>query len=390
MSAPADVKIAIRALLASPLVGAEGPEALAAVRRHRGEAERFFADELGYRLDASRLGLARLAKTPGPGHEPRGLRTRGGRRFDARKYALACLVLATAEVEGDRTTARRLFQEVARRAGSLEGFPFALDVAADRRAFVQAVQAVQGLGVLELAEGEEERFARGDTDADALYRIDRERLALLPTTSAPPSLFAAPADLPGDVYPDTDEGRTRRRRHRVMRGLVEQPVLYAEDLSPEERDYFSSQRGRIERLLAERVGLTLEVRAEGWVAVDEEGELTDVTWPDYATPQVAALRICDKLGRRRREGDTPVWPLAGVQEFVRALAAEYAGYWRQGCETSEGAAGLTDEALAILGSLRLIRRDRAGIEARPAVGRFAAVAPAIPKPAQPLATQDTL
>jgi len=396
MTAPAaGVQGAIRSLLAAPLLGPEAPEALADVRRHRQALERFFGDELGYRLDASRPGLARLAKVPGPGHEPRGLRTRSGRRFDARRYALVCLVLAAAESEGERTTARRLFEWVANRAATIDGLPFSTDSAADRRSFVQAVQAAEGLGVLELAEGEEERFARGDADADALYRIDRERLALLPTTAAPPSLFATPEELPADAYPDTDEGRLRRRRHRVMRALVEQPVVYVEDLSGEERDYLASQRGRIERLLAEQVGLSLEVRAEGWVAVDEEGELTDIAWPDYATPQVAALRICDELRSRRLAGAPALWPTADLTQFVASLATEYAGYWRQGCDTPDGAAALTREALAILEALRLVRAEPGGISCRDGAGRFAAITsppptPRLSRPSRDVAIQEEL
>ena len=132
---------AIRSLLSSPLLGSEDPEALAEIRRHRRAIEQFFGDELGYRLDASRPGLARLAKVPGPGHEARGLRTRSGKLFDARRYALVCLVLAAAETAGERTTAARLFQEVATRAAALESFAFSTEVSSHRRLFVQAVQA---------------------------------------------------------------------------------------------------------------------------------------------------------------------------------------------------------------------------------------------------------
>ena len=60
---------AVRAALAEPIVGGGHPT-VALVRRHRGELTRFFADELGYRLDAARAGVVRLAKLPGPGHEP--------------------------------------------------------------------------------------------------------------------------------------------------------------------------------------------------------------------------------------------------------------------------------------------------------------------------------
>ena len=361
----------IRALLAQPLVGDDQPEVLVEIRRHRRDLERFFGDELGYRLDASRPGRARLAKVPGPAHAPRGLRTRSGKPFDRRRYALACLVLAATEAAGERTTLARLFSEVDARASGVEGLGFSTESYTARRAFVQAVQAVEDLGVLELAEGSEERFARGESGGDALYRIDRERLALLPTTPSPPSLLGSPAEMAADVYPDTEEGRIRRRRHRVMRALVEQPVVYAADLSDEECDYLTSQRARIERILRERIGLHLEVRAEGWVAVDEDGSLTDLRWPDYGTVEVAALRLCDELRARRSVHEIPAWPWEEVVAFVASLAQEYAGYWRQDASTEQGAAELAAQAVALLVALRLVARLDGGIAARPAVARFA-------------------
>jgi len=374
-----ELRSAVRALIASPLMGSE-MESLGGVRRHRQELERFFGDELGYRLDASQPGLARLAKVPGPGHQPRGL-VRNKKQFTARQYTLVCLVLAAVETAGERTTAGRLFQEVATRAASVEGFAFSTAVGADRRTFIQAVRAVQAMGVLELAEGEEERFARAEEGADALYRVDRDRLALIPTTSAPPSLFSSPEELPADRYPETEEGRVRRRRHRVMRALVEEPVVYLEDLEKEEVDYLNSQRSRLERLLREKVGLTLEVRAEGWAAVDEDRELSDISWPEYSTQHAAALRICDELRRRRLTGGAPVWPEEEVVAFVAGLAAEYAGYWRQDAETDAGAAVLTWEAVQVLEDLRLVIRLPGGIAARDAAGRFASSAP--PEPVLP-------
>ncbi len=368
------VRDSVRALLAQPLIGDDQPEVVADVRRNRRQLEQFFSDELGYRLDASRPARARLAKVPGPGHVPRGLQTRSGRAFDGRRYALVCLVLASAEVAGERTTLVRLFSDVDARAAGIDGLTFSAEVASDRRVFIQAVQAAEGLGVLVLAEGDEERFARGDDSADALYRIDRERLALLPTTSAPPSLLASPDQLATDAYPDTEEGRVRRRRHRVMRALVEQPVIEVDDLSDDERDYLNNQRPRIERVLSEWIGLQLEVRAEGWVAVDDDGGLSDLRWPDYGTAEVAALRVCDELRARRLAGLAHEWEWSEVVAFVGSLANEYAGFWRQDASTASGADSLAGEAVGILEQVRLVRRTGAGVVARPAAGRFAAAA----------------
>lgn len=382
---PAEFRAAARALLAEPLCERSVP-AFPLIRKHRKELARWFADELGYRLDVTRPAVARLAKAPGPGHRPRGLETRNGRGFDGRRYALTCLVMASAESAGEYTTLQRLFEDVGIRASAIDGLGWDGSMAADRRAFIQAVQALQDLGVFEKADGDEERFARGEIGGDALYRIDRDRLSLLPTTAQPPSLAGGPEEVAVEPYPDTEQGRVLRRRHRVTRALVEEPVLYRSDLTDDEIEYLRSQRSRLERLLADRLGLTLEVRAEGWVTVDETGELSDLRWPDYGAAETTALRLCDELRARRLRGDPGVWPDGEVRAFVRDLAEEYAGYWKKGADDDAGAQRLAGEAVDILVAARVAVRvptqhgDEAGVNALPAAARYAAAQPVRPAP----------
>lgn len=367
----AEIRSATRALLAEPIAERTGP-AFPLIRRHRKVLARWFADELGYRLDATRPSLARLAKVPGPGHRPRGLTARSGRRFDGRHYALTCLAMACAEGAGDYTTLQRLFDDVSLHAASIDGLGWDGGVAADRRVFIHAVQALQDLGVLEKSDGDEERFARGETNADALYRIDRDRLSLLPTTAQPPSLASEPEEVAAEPYPDTEQGQVLRRRHRVTRALVEEPVVYRSDLTDEEVEYLRSQRSRIERLLADWLGLVLEVRAEGWVTVDESGELSDLRWPDYGAAETTALRLCDELRGRRLRHDPDVWPIAELRTFVRDLSEEYAGYWKKGAGDEAGSQRLAEEAVDILVAARLaLRGPDGGLRALPAAARYA-------------------
>jgi uncharacterized protein (TIGR02678 family) len=154
----------------------------------------------------------------------------------------------------------------------------------------------------------------------------------------------------------------------VTRALLEEPVTYHDDLTPDEQDYVRSQRGRLERLLHDKVGLALEVRAEGWVTVDDSGELTDLHFPAYGAAEAAALRICDEL-RRRASRD---WDTSDLTSFVQRLSLEYAGYWKKDAANIQGAAELTNRAVDILVAGRLVARTASGIRARPAAGRFAA------------------
>ncbi|MGH3369475.1 MAG: DUF2398 family protein [Nocardioidaceae bacterium] len=97
------------------------------------------------------------------------------RPFDSKRYALLFLVLASLEAAGSRTTLTVLFDQVRIRAGDVDPVAFDHNLAADRRAFVHAVQALVDLGVLELADGGEESFATAGAGA-ALYRVERDHL----------------------------------------------------------------------------------------------------------------------------------------------------------------------------------------------------------------------
>lgn len=51
--------------------------------------------------------------------------------------------------------------------------------------FVHPVAAAVDLGILEMAERDEERFARAGNGGEALYRVDRERLGAAAHVAAP-------------------------------------------------------------------------------------------------------------------------------------------------------------------------------------------------------------
>ena len=162
---------------------------------------------------------------------------------------------------------------------------------------------------------------------------------------------------------------------------MEEPVVYRGDLADEEVDYLQSQRARIERVFGDRLGLALEVRAEGWVAVDETGDLSDLRWPDYGAAETTALRLCDELRRRRNRAAPDVWPEEELVGFVRDLAAEYAGSWKKGAEEDAGSRRLAAEAVEILVAARLgVREQGGGLRAEPGAARYALASAPPPAP----------
>lgn len=370
---------AVRLLLDHPLVSdrSPDPQGFALVRRYAPELQRWFSDQLGYRLVVDPE-LARLHKRPAPGARPRPLRTRSGRDFDPRRYALLCLVLAALERLEVQTVLSELADQVALLAASEEGLRnLELENRGERQAFVDVVRVLVDLDVLGLTDGEDVAYV--DRTGDALYDIHPRRLSQMlsvPVPEAPEALLGDGGE--GlDTYPDTDEGARRRARHRLMRRLVEEPVLYLDELEPGEREYLDHTRhyliGQVERT----TGLAVEVRREGLAAVDPSGALTDLAFPANGTVAHAALRLAEELADRGRRAETSptVMPWSELEELTGTWFSKYRRYWSKEYTENEadGARRLTADAVERLAAMGLVVRHAEGVQPRPAVARYRAV-----------------
>lgn len=367
-----EIREAARALLGS---GFQQGTAASLVRRHRRQLAELFRDDLGWQVVAEDDGPVRALRQPGAAHVPRGLTTRSGRPFDPTRYALLFLVLASLEAAGARITLTLLFDDVQSRAADVDTLVFDRNQASHRRAFVHAVQAVVDLDVLELADGSEETFATSG-QGDALYRVERAHLTRILATSKPPSLSANAADAVAEnLYTDTEQGQLRLRRHRLIRALVSETVVYRSDLSDDEIEYLTRQLGWFRKLLDERFGLTIEARAEGWVAVDCEGTLSDQRFPAISAARAAALAIVDASRARRSAESDPVWPIDELRAFVGALASQFGKSWPLDPDDTDGISRVSSDAVDALVDMRLARREGATVVILPAAGRFALTVP---------------
>jgi uncharacterized protein (TIGR02678 family) len=355
---------AVRLLLAHPFVtdSRPDPETFSLIRRHARELQRWFAEQLGYRLVVDSE-LARLHKRPAPGARLRPVRTQSHSTFDPRRYALLCLVLAALERLEVQTVLSELAEQVALLAASEEGVRrLDLQAYAERQAFVDVVRWLVSLGVLTLADGEDSAFLEGR--GDALYDIHSRRLTQLLTVPVPASPPADLAELSTEVYPDTEDGANRRARHRLMRRLIEEPALYLDDLEETERAYLTSQRHYLVGQVTARTGLVVEVRREGLAAGDPAGRLTDLTFPGTGTVSHAALLLADRLAARALDE-------IGLRAVLDSLVERYGHLWSQ--EYRDDPGRLLSEALERLELMGLIAiRDSIGglVEPLPAIARY--------------------
>lgn len=366
-SSPSDTErvTALRTLLRHPLGGTTHTKG---IHRHAAALAQLCADEFGWRLDVGFGHPARLYKQPGPGHVTRGYATRSGKPFGPRHYAILCLLLGVLDGAGERVSAFQLFRDVAARAGAIPGLDFDPEAAFDRRLFVHGAEAAEDMGVLRALEREEpDRPGRpGGPDllvTDVLWAVEHGVLARLLAGRYTPASLALDLEHTSQVAEVPDGASVRQR---CLRALVDEPVVYVDELDPEAREWLGDHLPEVEAVLG-RLGLAVERRAEGWVTVDLEAELTDLEWPTYGAAQTAALRLSDALAER---GLASQWAMAAVIEFCASLAEEYAGYWPKDAATSAGARRLAEDAVAILAKFKLI----AGCDPilpRPAVYRFA-------------------
>jgi uncharacterized protein (TIGR02678 family) len=389
----AERRRAMRALLAKPLLAAAGAqgEVLALVRVHVVWLREWLGRNCAWTLQVEGE-LARLRKTPADlGDATRGARDRASDLpFSRRRYALFCLALASLERADRQTTlgdvARDVLAAVAGEpALAAAGMTFDLDSRDARRDLVHVVRLLLELRALLRVHGQEEHFVDGR--GDVLYNVNRPSLAALLAVRRGPSTVGAGAfakrlaAIVEEPYPEGEDARNRRLRVTLTRRLIDDPVLYYDELTDEERAYLTSQRAHILRQIHDATGLVGEVRSQGIALVDPDGTLTDESMPDEGTEGHVTLLVAEFLAREARtKGASPtatklVVPFTAIVSHVGALKREHRTHWRKDALTPGAEVGLARQAVGRLEALRLVRRTVDAVEPLPALGRYRLLAP---------------
>jgi uncharacterized protein (TIGR02678 family) len=378
--AQAQRQVALRALLARPLLTADADsDTLVLVRRHLAELQAWLSRETGWRLVADSE-MARLFKTApvlsDASHPARG---RSKEPFGRRRYVTLCLALSALARADAQTTLGSLADDMLTAAAEPElaecGFTLTLDSRSDRSDLVAVVRLLLGWGVLSRVAGDEDAYLSAGTDV--LYDVRRPVLGVLLSGSRGPSTVTAPlpgdrlAQLTAEPVAESDDLRNQALRRRLTRRLLEDPVVYYDELDEDERAYLLSQRHAIARRITGATGLVPEMRAEGIAMVDPEDELTDVRMPEQRTDGHATLLVAEYLARREQA------TLDELRAFVRQAAAAHATYWRKGVAEPGADAELLAIALEKLSALRLVVMDGSVVRSRPAIARFALDEPTI-------------
>ena len=367
---------ALRALLMRPLIASGDPD-LELVRRHAEYLRDWFGREAGWNLQVERQ-CARLYKRPATLTDA----TRGRPEFDRERYALLCLACAVLERAESQITLRALGERLLESAADPElesrGFDYTLGSARERRALVGVCRLLLEVGVLARVAGDEEAYV--NQSGDVLYDVHRRVLARLPSGTTGASLISATqphldfdgrlAALNDEYVPDSPESRRTALRFRLARRLLDDPVLYHDELAAEERDYLASQRGPMAYRLAQATGLTAELRAEGLALVDADGELSDKHLPAVGTEAHATLLVAEYLARAAKADSAAIHSLHELAAFLRDAADRYGRFWRKDAREPGAEMELAREAVDRLAALRLVQHVESGVRALPALHRY--------------------
>ena len=375
---------AMRALLRNPLLTADGLNApeFGLVRRHADELKEWLAHHANWTLHVTSE-FARLRKIPPDSSDS----TRAARddrtdtSFTRSRYVLLCLALAALERGERQTTLGKLAEAMvgffaADPCLKHTGLSFDLKSMDQRRDLVQVIRLLCDRRVLWRRQGDEDLFVKDERN-DVLYNVNRPLLTAMLCVQRGPSTVGSTnfeeriAAITEESLPDTEEGQNRQIRVRLMRRLLDDPVLYYDTLNERERAYLDRQRGFMLPQIAEATGLIPEVRAEGIALVDSRGDLADVALPEDGTDGHLTLLIAEFLTNRLREKSDTVVGVAELSAHIADLIAEHHTHWRKDVSAPGAERFLTETTIARLEALRLVRRVPGGVQPLPALGRYA-------------------
>jgi uncharacterized protein (TIGR02678 family) len=374
---------AVRALLRNPLLTADGVHAaeFGLVRRHADELKEWLAHHANWTLHVTSE-FARLRKTPPDSCDP----TRSARddRTDApftrNRYVLLCLALAALERGERQTTLGKLAEAMvgffaADPSLKAVGLSFDLKSMDQRRDLVQVIRFLCDRRVLWRRQGDEDLFVKDERN-DVLYNVNRPLLAAMLCVQRGPSTVGSTdfeerlAVITEESLPDTEEGQNRQIRVRLMRRLLDDPVLYYETLDERERAYLDRQRGFMLPQITEMTGLIPEIRAEGIALVDSRGDLADVALPEEGTDGHLTLLIAEFLTNRLRENGESIVGVAELSAHVANLINDHRSHWRKDVATPGADRVLTENTINRLEALRLVRRLPGRVQPLPALARY--------------------
>lgn len=240
------------ALLNRPwILKEDDPELYFSVKDHYEELREWFMDRAGFSLIVTRS-LAKLERTPVVAHEWMGFEEfREVRDYVLFTYALWYL---EGKTEMDQFLLSDIVEEV-REQMATGGLDADWRHYHHRLSMIRALKKLVSLGVLVLVDGNENDWAHNESN-DALYECSPHSRYVLRRFPQDLTAYSAMEELTDPVrYADTLDGTNARKRHRVFRRFLLEPVVLDRHWEEELLPYVLTQRRYIIDNLQRMLGM---------------------------------------------------------------------------------------------------------------------------------------
>jgi uncharacterized protein (TIGR02678 family) len=278
-----------------------------------------------------------------------------------------CAAAACEDTDGT-TTVQQLSDQV-RAISSVVSTPvrpYNPDMRAERYALVRGLARLEEVGVLRRRTSNDEALRAWEEDrigAGAGYEVDRDALLQLTDPSIVHAQLAGPVAVDADAA--TELARETRRR-RLLRLLLETPVVLFDDLDPADADYARNQRVQLAQAAVEMTGGQVQMRDEGMLLILPADRATSsaatLDWPRATAASTLTLLLLDRalsaVEDRSERALPSTLPRDVVDELTAVLFEEKAAWLTAELKVGPDRLRVTAEELLV--GAGLIRRELDG------------------------------
>lgn len=285
----------IKALLNRPWVlKEEDPETFQQIKDHYEALRDWFHDYLGYPLLVTRQ-FAKVEKFPETYHSWMGI----DEFKQSRDYALFtyCLWYLEGRGDGEQFLLSQMVEDI---HDHLQTYDVLIDwtLYEHRLSMARALRKCRDLKVLLSVDGEEGAWAR-DEKANVLYECSPMARYVLRRFSKELMHYSRI----GDFHAELDEKDEKvKRRQRVYRRLVQEPVVYDSDWSEDERQYVLTQRRSLIDQLQTQLGLEGRRYREALIFFDPGLSAEHELFPTLSSVSDLLILTASELRKRIAKG----------------------------------------------------------------------------------------
>lgn len=291
----------------------EDPDLYHKLREHHEALRDWFQEMCGFPLILTRE-LIKLEKVPGKAATWMGF-PEFSKGLD---YALFtyCLWYLEGKSELEQFLLSELVEEVSNKL-KLEGFEFDQVIYPQRLSLKRALKKLCSLGVLHVVDGDEEEWVHHyqDQKKNVLYECTPLTRYVMRRFAQDVTAVREITQLGEGIYSENHEGKVLRRKHKIFRRFVQEPLVLDDQWDEEELYYVKTQRSYLMDQLNKMLGLSGRRYKEGLLFYHPTPKGEMQLFPTAKSISDLVLLLATEV-RRHREAD-PNFPfLYGEQGIL--------------------------------------------------------------------------